>query len=101
MAKQTKVQVSSETTVRLVVRGNSKSDGARRRRVFYFDASKLDSAEFLAQNTARLIAGVDMAGGKFSDETVAIYPPVGQLCNGGLSKGWRVAADGTLQRVPA
>ena len=89
--KQT--QASETYGFRVVVRGNL--DGRRVRRVRTVQAS--DAAQ--AFEAAGPVAAQASEG--LSDVFYNVYPPVGQLCNGGVSKGFEVTSDGYIVRSAA
>ena len=84
---------------RVVVRGNT-ANGPRKRYVHTVQACSAGTA---AHNAAGAIAAATMAQHGLQPAGLfhTVYPPVGLLCNGGVSKGWQALPCGTLQRVGA
>lgn len=81
---------------RVIVRGANK-DGARVRRVRTIQATDAGHAFELAGPIAEEASkGLDQSG-----LFINVYPPVGQLCNGGISKGFVVTPDGFLVKESA
>ena len=95
MAKQT-TQVAavateaSEAVFRVVVRGTN-TDGVRVRRV-----RNIAESAYMAGDDGEVAKA--LAAG-LVDPTYRVYPPVGNLCRGGLSRGWVAHDDGTISRV--
>jgi hypothetical protein len=89
-AQATAAQAVETYSFRVVIRGNV--NGARVRRVRTIQAA--DAAQ--AYNDAGAVA----AGASDGMENVFynVFPPVGMLCNGGLSKGFEVV-DGYIVRT--
>lgn len=83
---------------RAIIRGNLPS-GARVRRVRNVQSPAGDIAPVLEALPA-IEAEITKAD-KLTNVFVTVYPPVGFKVNGQLSKGWRVAADGSIERVTA
>lgn len=89
--------------VRFIVRGRIEANGAILRAVRSVEVAGDDVAECMQNAMALGEAGVfaEMAAGrKFVETTTTtIYPPVGLLCRGGVSKGFGALPDGSIAFV--
>lgn len=87
----TQAQAQALAAFRVVVRGNNK-DGKRIRRVKNVMAADANDAAVKGEAMAMtLIEGL-------TNPYFNVYPPVGELCNGGLSKGFELV-DGLVTKT--
>jgi len=93
------VAVAVETfAFRAIIRGNLPS-GARVRRVRNVQCPAGDIMPALA--ALEVIQAEITKTDKLTNVFATVYPPVGYKLTGALSKGWAVAADGSIERVKA
>ena len=103
MAKQTTQTTATQTTPaaaqaggpRVVVRGTNAA-GARVRKVHTLQgcADMAQAAELAGPIAEKLAAGLE-------NVYYNVYPPVGELCNGGLSKGFALVGGLVVKQVAA
>lgn len=109
MAKQTNkpAQAATETTgelpfvFRAVLRATL-DDGRRVRRVRNFDVlpDAFDAAEMLAESVhVEMRKAAQAEGADMASVYVATLPPSGYKVRGGVSRGFGIAADGSVQWV--
>lgn len=95
MTQAINTQAQATAGFRVIVRGAKQQGGPRVRKVTTIQAVDMAQACDLAGPVAE-----KMSEGLF-EVYFNVYPPVGELCNGGLSKGFALVGGLVVKQAPA